>query len=226
MEEQNLKQVQETKVCKHCQSEIPKKAKVCPNCRKKQGGKLKFVIIALVAIVIIASIMNGGGNDSPSDSNPKKVNQSDSSDNEKNNEKEEEEKEDEKDEKKVFVVGDIVETSDLKITFVSGKKYKSKNEYTKPKKGNDFYKMEFEFENKSDSDKTLSTVMDWTCYADSYKVDQAYTGDDSNGLDATLSSGKKAKGSIYFEVPKDAKEITLEYSPSFWSNDKVVFKIK
>ena len=97
MEEQNLKQVQETKVCKHCQSEIPKKAKVCPNCRKKQGGKLKFVIIALVAIVIIASIMNGGGNDSPSDSNPKKVNQSDSSDNEKNNEKEEEEKEDEKD---------------------------------------------------------------------------------------------------------------------------------
>ena len=28
----------ETKVCKHCQTEIPKKAKVCPNCRKKQGG--------------------------------------------------------------------------------------------------------------------------------------------------------------------------------------------
>lgn len=50
MEEQNLKQVQETKVCKHCQSEIPKKAKVCPNCRKKQGGKLKFVIIALVVL--------------------------------------------------------------------------------------------------------------------------------------------------------------------------------
>lgn len=34
----------EVKKCKHCQSDIPKKAKICPNCRKKQGGKLKFII--------------------------------------------------------------------------------------------------------------------------------------------------------------------------------------
>ena len=30
----------ETKLCKHCKSEIPKGAKVCPNCRKKQGGTI------------------------------------------------------------------------------------------------------------------------------------------------------------------------------------------
>ena len=217
MKEQNLKQVQETKVCKHCQSEIPKKAKICPNCRKKQGGKLKFAIIALIAIVIIVSIVNGGGSDSPSDSNPKKVNQSDSSGNEKNNET--------NDEEKAFVVGDIVETSDLKITFVSAEKYKSDNEFIKPKEGNVYYKMEFEFENISDSDKALSTMIDLTCYADSYKVDQTYVGDD-NGLDASLSPGKKAKGSVFFELPKNSKEISLEYSPSFWSDNKVVFKVK
>lgn len=28
----------ETKLCKYCQTEIPAKAKICPNCRKKQGG--------------------------------------------------------------------------------------------------------------------------------------------------------------------------------------------
>ena len=33
-----MEEKKETKVCKHCQSEIPAKAKVCPNCRKKQGG--------------------------------------------------------------------------------------------------------------------------------------------------------------------------------------------
>lgn len=43
----------ETKLCKHCQSEIPKKAKVCPNCRKKQGGIAKWIVIAIVVILII-----------------------------------------------------------------------------------------------------------------------------------------------------------------------------
>lgn len=51
----------ETKVCKHCQSEIPGKAKVCPNCRKKQGGILKWIIIAVVVIGIIGAAAGGGG---------------------------------------------------------------------------------------------------------------------------------------------------------------------
>lgn len=51
----------ETKTCKHCQSEIPYKAKVCPQCRKKQkGGKLKFIIGAVVIIIVAAMILGGG----------------------------------------------------------------------------------------------------------------------------------------------------------------------
>lgn len=53
----------ETKKCKHCQSDIPKKAKVCPQCGKKQGGALKWIIIAIVALVIIGSA--SGGEDEP-----------------------------------------------------------------------------------------------------------------------------------------------------------------
>lgn len=45
----------ETKKCKHCQSDIPKKAKVCPNCKRKQGGKLKFFIIAFIVIGLLGS---------------------------------------------------------------------------------------------------------------------------------------------------------------------------
>lgn len=54
----------ETKVCKHCQTEIPKKAKVCPNCRKKQGGLIKWIIIGVIAIAVIGSIAGGSDNDS------------------------------------------------------------------------------------------------------------------------------------------------------------------
>lgn len=53
-----------TKVCKHCKTEIPYGAKICPQCRKKQGGVLKWVIIAIVVIGIIGAAA-GGGDDEP-----------------------------------------------------------------------------------------------------------------------------------------------------------------
>lgn len=53
-----------TKVCKHCKTEIPYGAKVCPQCRKKQGGVLKWVIIAIVVIGIIGAAAGGGDEES------------------------------------------------------------------------------------------------------------------------------------------------------------------
>jgi RNA polymerase subunit RPABC4/transcription elongation factor Spt4 len=51
-----------TKICKHCKSEIPYGAKVCPHCRKKQkGGKLKWIILILI-VVVAAILIFGGGN--------------------------------------------------------------------------------------------------------------------------------------------------------------------
>ena len=67
-----MSEEKETKVCKYCKSEIPKKAKVCPNCRKKQGGIGKWIVIAVIVIIVIAAI-SGGGDDK--DKNPQKVSQ-------------------------------------------------------------------------------------------------------------------------------------------------------
>ena len=51
-----------TKLCKHCKTEIPYDAKVCPNCRKKQkGGKLKWILI-IVVVAVIALLIYGSGN--------------------------------------------------------------------------------------------------------------------------------------------------------------------
>ena len=67
-------------------------------------------------------------------------------------------------------------------------------------------------------------MANWNCYADDYSAEQAYVGDDQ--MDGTISPGKKLKGSVYFEVPKKAKKITLEYECNFWTEDKVVFVVK
>ena len=47
----------ETKKCKYCQSDIPKKAKVCPVCKKKQ--KKNIVLIIILIFVILSFTMCG-----------------------------------------------------------------------------------------------------------------------------------------------------------------------
>lgn len=186
---------------------IPKDAKYCPNCRKKQGGILKWVIIAIIVIAIINIVSNGGDDEKVKKTGEVSNNTETTKKEERNN---------------VFKVGDIVETEDLKISFLSSEKYNSDNEFIEPKKGCKFWKFEFEFENISETDQSVSSMMDWECYADNSKVDQAWIGDDS-GLDAKLSPGRTTRGTIYFEVPKDAKSIELEYNISFWQSDKIIF---
>ena len=122
-------------------------------------------------------------------------------------------------------MGEVVETSDFRISFLSAEEYVSDNQFIQPKEGCAYYKMEFEFENISDSDKSVSSMIGWNCYADSYKADQTWIGDD-NGLDASLSAGKKTKGAVFFEIPKDAQSVELEYETNFWTEDKLIFVVK
>lgn len=52
----------QTKLCKHCKTEIDKNAKVCPNCRKKQSkGALPIVIGVVVVFFIIGALSSKSG---------------------------------------------------------------------------------------------------------------------------------------------------------------------
>lgn len=208
----------DTKLCKHCQTTIPKKAKVCPQCRKKQGGKLKWIIVAVVALFIFAAAAGGGGGKEKTVAT--KTGET----------KPEEQKESGQTQVAAtaeevsnrFSAGDIVETEDLKITFISVEVYESDNQFIQPKDGYEYRKFTFKFENISKKDQTVSSMVNWECYADNSKADQTWIGDD-NGLDATLSAGRETTGSIFFEVPVDASSVELEYDVNFWKSDKIVF---
>lgn len=202
------------KPCKHCKTMIPKGAKVCPNCRKKQGGIGKWVVIAAVVVVIIAAVAGGSGGKS------EKVKKTGSSG---NSARTTEPSGGVEEHSNKFNAGDVAETDDLKITFISAEKWKPDNEFTKPKDGCEFWRFELKFENISDSDQTISTMLNWECFADNAKADQSWVEDDSQQLDATLSAGRSAQGALYFEVPKGSKSIELEYDINFWGNDKIIF---
>ena len=127
-----MSEEKETKVCKYCKSEIPKKAKVCPNCRKKQGGIGKWIVIAVIVIIVIAAI-SGGGDDK--DKNPQKVSQTPSDDKQTSSENKKTDDTETQEKSNVFQVGDVVETEDFKITFVSAGEYRVIMNTSHQKKG-------------------------------------------------------------------------------------------
>lgn len=119
-------------------------------------------------------------------------------------------------------VGEVLTTDQLKITYVSCEDYIEENKYFAPKDGYKYIKLTLEAENIGKSDAYISTY-EFECYADGVTMDSEYRDDD---LSATISSGRKASGGVYFEVPKDAESIEVEYETNFWSNKKAIFVVK
>lgn len=196
---------------------------------KKKGSCLMTVLkvfAVFIVIGVIASIFGGGGDEKPSNSNPQKTGEIESENNISDNDAQDDAEDESEAEEpsNEFHVGDVVETSDLKISFLSAEPYQSDNDFITPKDGNVFYRFEFEFENTGNTDKSISSLISWNCYADGYAMEQSWIGDDV--LDATISPERKAKGAIYYEVPENAESIDIEYETNFWSQNKIVFIVK
>lgn len=189
---------------------------------KKHGTAIAGLVCSIVAILIFLIFAFAFGSNKNSEN--KEETQKTGTVETKSESDVEEKPENSANEQTEFLVGDIVETKELKISFLSAGEYTSDNEFIQPKDGNVFYRMEFEFENISDSDQTISSMMNWECYADDYSVEQSWIGDDQ--IDATLSPGKKVKGAVYFEVPAGAENIVLEFETNFWTEEKIVFVVK
>ena len=53
-----------TKKCKYCKSDIDAKAKICPNCKKKQSSIVGKIILLVILVIIIVAVAGAlGGND-------------------------------------------------------------------------------------------------------------------------------------------------------------------
>ena len=55
--------MEDKKLCKYCKTEIPKAAKVCPNCKKKQSHIARWIILGILGVIIIGSVIGGGNNE-------------------------------------------------------------------------------------------------------------------------------------------------------------------
>lgn len=121
-----------------------------------------------------------------------------------------------------YQVGDTAESSRLKITYLSCEEYVSDNMFVVPTEGYHYISCAFEFENVGNSDEFVSSF-NFDCYADGLDCKGTYIRDDD--LSATLSAGRKAQGTVTFEVPVDAQVVEVEYLSNYWTSNRVVFSV-
>ena len=208
------------KQCKHCKSEIPYDAKVCPVCRKKQGAPGCLIVVLVVVVLVVIAAFAGGGESST----PQKV-ESTSGTSQSASQASQAQSQPEQ---TVFTVGDAVELNGVKTTLLSAEEYPGK-QYMMPTDGNVFLVCQFEIENDSSAEITVSSMVSFNAYCDDYSVSLSITGemleDSWKSLDGTVAPGKKINGVIAYEIPQDWQKMEISYTPSFWSGHDVQFEI-
>ncbi len=125
---------------------------------------------------------------------------------------------------KTCLVGDSATLDDITVTLVSVDKYfEDYYDYAYVDEDCNILQANFEFENTDDYSKYIS-YSNFKCYADKFSCDAFYSVE--NGyFSETIPEGKKARGTVYFEVPKDAKSIEIEYTRNSYDNSKITFVI-
>ena len=122
-----------------------------------------------------------------------------------------------------FAPGEEVEMKGLTMRYLSCEDYESDNMFIEPKEGFHYVTLTFEVENTGSSDQLISS-MEFDCFADGISCESLYVRDDD--LSATISAGRKAGGTVTFEVPDAASVIEAEYLTNAWTSDRVVFTVK
>lgn len=220
VQEQTKTQQKRTKKCKHCKSDMPFDAKVCPQCRKKQGGGcLKPVLICLVVFIGLGVLVSLSGD------KPKKVEtQNDNTQKTQDRAEDNVKKESGKD---TFGIGETAEMNDVQVTMTD---YSESNgsEWNEPADGKIYVLVEFEIQNNSDSELAISSALSFEAYADDYAANDslgALMENKETQLDGSIASGKKMRGWVGYEVPVDWKKLEIHFTDNVWSSDKFKFEI-
>ena len=191
--------------CKHCEAEIAKGVKKCPKC----GGKLglptfvKFIIVVIIIFGMTIGCVSGCVNSV--DESIKEASDSYKDINGKTS----------------FKVNETFQNAYTKITMTEvNTNFTDYSEYLDPPAGKKYVMAKFEIENiDEESDEQYVSSYDFNAFADGVAVEEGYIGNDQyNDFSATLGKGKKTIGYIFYEVPVNAQEITIEYSADFWTD--------
>ena len=205
-----------TKKCKHCQSDIPKKAKICPVCKKKQKHTLLGIVIAIIGLLMILGLLDSTEEKPTKVSNNVSESTNDSTASETPTPN------------PTFGVGDTAEYKGVKVTLNSVTESKG-NQYNKPTEGNVFLLVNFTIENGTSDDLAVSSLLSFDAYQDDFSTTLSFTAlmeKSGEQLDGNIAPGKKMQGSIGYEIPATYSEFEINYQADIWDDQKFTFIYK
>jgi len=214
--------MENTKKCKYCQSEIDKKAKICPNCKKKQNSALPKLVFVLVCIAIILyAFVNTGNDDSKKSANNNQeqlANQSTEGESKSTKEEEITSLSDEQSE--------IIGEGDIGKYYVIIKDIEITEDYA----GKPAVIVTYEWTNNSDESKSFGYVLVDKVYQDGIECESSIikiVTDDSGGKYKEIKPGKTLEFRYGYILNDTETDIEVEVGPwlSLSKNPDIVTKI-
>ena len=185
------------KKCKYCQKEIDSKAKICPNCRKKQGNFFEnhvvlTIILAFIALSTINSLLTNNTEETPSkgaSSGTRKVT-----------------------EEKTYNIGDIITNKKYEITIISVT--------TKKEVGGEYLK-------SNPADGGIYICVDYTLKNISEEPMSSFSFSSINLIDSkkTKYSADISASSYYATETDPNKKILSDLNPGITVKDSDVFEV-
>lgn len=126
----------------------------------------------------------------------------------------------------IYGLGETAKAKSFSLTANSVNVVKSDNQFVQPDEGNEYVEVEFVLENTSDSDIVVSSVLNCNAYVDGFAVSEDLSAGVAAGSDSfngTVSSGKKLKGCLFYELSNDWNELEIDISIGLSKEDEVKF---
>lgn len=180
------------------------------NEKAKKKGKMKWIILAVVVLIVAIFIFTPSSSEPTVDEISGDTNSTQSA----------------QPATKSIKPGSIVTNDEVKISYKScNTDFKRYSSYADVKKGYKVIEAVFDFENVSSTDISLNG---FECYADGVKCDSFYSVENyTNPCYESISAGRKLiDAKVYFEVPSNAESIELEYEADFWDSEKYIFIVE
>ena len=124
-----------------------------------------------------------------------------------------------------FSVGDRVELNNIVVTLTNVSESNGGN-YMTPDAGKVYIICEFNIENNSTNDITVSSLLSFEAYIDDYTTTMDFGATVSSNkaqLDGTVAAGKKMSGIIGYSADKGWQELEIRFTPDFWAGSDIIF---